>query len=180
MKKLFVMLLVLLCAGAKAQINTISLQASGLTCSLCSKAVKSALEAVPFVDKVGVDIKNQQYNLTLKEGNPVDLDALNKAVQNAGFSVASMKVSALVHQSKAEKDEHLKIGGENFHLLNAAGQSLDGSVTFSVVDKGFVSAKEFKKYAALTKMSCVQTGQMAGCCASDHAPGKNRIYHVII
>jgi len=181
MKKFFVVLLVLACVSAKAQINKVSLQASGLTCSMCSKAVKNALEAVSFVDKVQVDIKNQQYNLSFKEGSVVDLDALNKAVQDAGFSVASLKASALVHGLKIEKDEHLKIGDESFHFLNAAGQTLDGVVNFSVVDKGFVSAKAFKKYAAMTKMTCVQTGHTAKCCASSpQASVSSRIYHVVI
>ena len=174
------MLLMLAFAGAKAQINKVSLQASGLTCSMCSKAVKNALEGVSFVDKVQVDIKNQQYNLSFKNGSAVDFDALNKAVQDAGFSVASMKASALVHGLKIEKDEHVNIGGETFHFLNAAGQTLDGAINFSVVDKGFVSAKEAKKYAALTKMPCVQTGRMEKCCASPQASANSRIYHVII
>jgi copper chaperone CopZ len=179
MKKLWVMLLLFAFASAKAQINKVSLQASGLTCSMCSKAVKNALESVSFVDKVQVDIKNQQYNLSFKEGSAVDFDALSKAVRDAGFSVASLKASASVHRLKIEKDEHVKIGGENVHFLNAAGQTLDGLVNFSIVDKGFVSAKEFKKYAGLTKMKCVQTGQMEKCCA-EQPSGNARVYHAVI
>ena len=34
-----------------SQVSKVSLQASGLTCSMCSKAVKSALEEVGFVEK---------------------------------------------------------------------------------------------------------------------------------
>ena len=180
MKKLFFVLLVCFSVTAKAQINKASLQASGLTCSMCSKAVKTALEEVPFVEKVQVDIKNQQYNLTFKEGSALDLDALNKAVQDAGFSVASLKVTASVNNAKLEKDEHLVIGGKTFHFLNAANQTVDGTVTFSVVDNGFVPAKVFKKYAGLTKMACVETGRVAKCCSTGDAPADNRIYHVII
>jgi len=180
MKKIFFLLLVCFGFTANAQISKASLQASGLTCSMCSKAVKTALEEVGFVEKVQVDIKNQQYNLTFKENNTVDLDALSKAVQDAGFSVASLKVTASVNNTKLGKDEHLVIGGQTFHFLNAANQTVDGPVTFSVVDKGFVSAKEFKKYVGMTKMACVQTGRMAKCCSAEVASENNRIYHVII
>lgn len=166
--------------GAAAQIKSASLQASGLTCSLCSKAVKNALEAVPFVSTVQVDIKNQQYNLSFKEGSAVDFDALNKAVQNAGFSVASLKAVAAVPRQNLQKDEHVVLGGQTFHFLNAAGQTLDGDVTFMVVDKGFVPAATFKKYAALTRMTCVQTGRTANCCASNDATVGSRIYHAVI
>ena len=165
---------------AQAQVSKVSLQASGLTCSMCSKAVKTALEEVSFVDKVQVDIKNQQYNLTFKKDEQPDFDALNKAVQDAGFSVAALKVTASVSNTKLGKDEHLKIGDQYFHFLNASNQTVDGTISFSIVDKGFVTAKEFKKYAGMTKMACVQTGRMAKCCSSDDAPAESRIYHVVI
>src|SRR5687767_13614377 len=110
MKRIIIVLLVILSSNAQAQVSRVSLQASGLTCSMCSKAVKNALEEVVFVDKVQVDIKNQQYNLTFKQDSIVDFDALSKAVQDAGFSVAALKVTANVNESKLAKDEHLKIG----------------------------------------------------------------------
>jgi copper chaperone CopZ len=181
MKKILFGWLMVMGLGAQAQFSKASLQASGLTCSMCSKAVKNALEKVSFIDKVQVDIKNQQYNLTFKEGTPVQFDALGKAVEDAGFSVASLKVTALVNNLLVQKDDHIAIGGHNFHFLNAKGQPLNGDVTFSLVDKSFVSAKAFKKYASLTKMECVQTGRMAKCCAKETAPAEaERIYHAII
>jgi copper chaperone CopZ len=179
--KIFLMALLMgLGISSQAQINKASLQASGLTCSMCSKAVKTALEEVSFVDKVQVDIKNQQYNLSFKQGDKIDFDALNKAVEDAGFSVAALKVTANVNAAKLEKDEHLKIGDHTFHFLNAANQAVSGQVTFSLVDKGFVSAKEHKKYAGMSKMACVKTGRMAKCCTTGDAAEEARIYHVVI
>jgi copper chaperone CopZ len=180
MKKFLFGLLLMMGVAANAQFSKASLQASGLTCSMCSKAVKNALEKVTFIDKVQVDIKNQQYNLTFKEAGKVDIDALSKAVEDAGFSVASLKVTAAVNNLQVQKDDHVEIGGHNFHFLNSNGKQLNGDVTFSVVDKSFVSAKEFKKYSSMTKMACVQTGRMANCCAKEGTPDAARIYHVII
>ena len=181
MKKIFFFLLVTalgLCANA--QVTKASLQASGLTCSMCSKAVKEALEKVSFVEKIQVDIKNQQYNMTFKSATEVDLDALSKAVEDAGFSVASLKVTANVDEISVKKDEHVKIGNHYFHFLNAKDQKLKGTASFSVVDKQFVSAKEFKKYSALTQMQCVKTGKAEGCCSSADTQQGVRVYHVII
>ena len=181
MKSLITMLLVLFVGfTSSSQVTKVSLQASGLTCSMCSKAVKSALEAVSFVDKVQVDIKSQQYNITFKNGSAVDIDALAKAVEDAGFSVARLKVTADVPNVAVAKDEHIKIGDQYFHFLNAKGQSLNGSTTFTIVDKAFVPAKEFKKYSTASKMECVQTGRAAACCTSDGAAEQARIYHAII
>ncbi|TCJ17577.1 copper chaperone [Flaviaesturariibacter flavus] len=180
MKSIYAMLIALLLGGGvSAQVTRVSLQASGLTCSMCSKAVKNALEKVSFVDKVQVDIKNQQYNLTFKEGSTPDFDALAGAVEGAGFSVAALKVTAdLPAAATLAKDEHLQIGGQTFHFLNAANQSVSGSVTFSLVDKNFVAAKEYKKWSALSKMACVKTGRMASCCTKGGAEA--RIFHAII
>ena len=166
--------------SSNAQIKKAALQASGLTCSMCSKAVKEALEEVSFVEKVMVDIKKQQYNLTFKPDADVDPDALTKAVQDAGFSVASLKVTATVDAIKLAKDQHIKIGNKFFHFLNGTGKELSGDVSFNVVDKGFVSDKEFKKHASLSKMQCVQTGRMAKCCTAADVPDQSRVFHVII
>src|SRR6059058_3163365 len=80
--------------NAHAQVEKVSLQASGLTCSMCSKAVYNALAKVPFVNKVDVDIKDQRYDISFKDGATVDFDALSKAVSDAGFSVAKFTVTA--------------------------------------------------------------------------------------
>jgi len=181
MKHLFAFILIAIGFTANAQITKASLQASGLTCSMCSKAVKEALEGVTFVEKVQVDIKNQQYNLTFKQDASVDPDLLNKAVEDAGFSVASLKVTANVASPvKLAKDQHVKIGNQVFHFLNAKGQEVSGVVSFNVVDKGFVSEKEAKKHAALSKMKCVQTGKTASCCSTEEIPAESRVFHVII
>lgn len=180
MKKLLIAILMVWGFSAQAQFSKASLQASGLTCSMCSKAVKVALEKVPFVEKVQVDIKNQQYNLTFKSSETVDFDVLGKAVEDAGFSVASLKITAAVNNLQVKKDDHVQIGGRTFHFLSANGQALNGEVTFTLVDRSFVSAKDFKKYASMTKMECVQTGRMAKCCSSEGSQDATRIFHVII
>jgi copper chaperone CopZ len=181
MKKLvIVFVLVLAAIGSKAQFTKASLQASGLTCSMCSKAVKVALEKVPFVQEVKVNIKKQEYTLTFKENSDADFDALKKAVEDAGFSVASLKVTGSFSSVNVEKDKHLQLDGKNFHFLNAASKVLNGELTFTIVDKDFVSAKDYKKYSATTKMECIKTGKAGNCCVKDGIHTEERVYHVII
>jgi copper chaperone CopZ len=181
MKKIF--LLILLIAGwliTDAQFTKASLKASGLTCSMCSKAVKVALEKVPFVEDVQVDIKSQDYNLTFKEGENVEFDALKEAVEDAGFSVAALKVTGKFNEVELQKDKHVVIGNKNFHFLNTGNQKISGEKTFSIVDKSFVSEKEFKKISNSSKMECVKTGKSGDCCSKDGIGTDARIYHVII
>ena len=65
---------------ARSQVTSVELQASGLTCSMCSKAVLNALKEVPAVEKVQVNIKNQQYQISFRKDASIQLDALSKAV----------------------------------------------------------------------------------------------------
>jgi copper chaperone CopZ len=147
---------------------------------MCSKAVLNALQKVPFVEKVSVDIENQEYQLSFKKDASVDLDALSAAVDDAGFSVAKLTVTAHLDPVTLDKDKHVQIGSSYFHFLNAANQHINGDATFTIVDKQFTSAREYKKFKTLSKMPCVETGRMAKCCTNGTASSQTRVYHAII
>ena len=80
----------LLALPSNAQFTKASLQATGLTCAMCSNAINKALLEVPFVESVKADIKNSAFNMVFKQGEKVEIDALRKAVDDAGFSVGSL------------------------------------------------------------------------------------------
>jgi copper chaperone CopZ len=71
-------------------IKKVSLVASGLTCSMCSKAIFKALTKLDFVDEVKVDIEQSKFVLTFKSGKTVVIDQIKSAVADAGFSVQSL------------------------------------------------------------------------------------------
>src|SRR6187431_1810766 len=105
MKKILMLLLAtIIYTAGFSQFSKVSLQASGLTCSMCSKAVKVALEKVSFVKEVKVNIKKQEYVIAFKEGSNIEFDDLKEAVEDAGFSVASLKVTGNFNDVKIEKD----------------------------------------------------------------------------
>jgi hypothetical protein len=62
------------------------------------------------------------------------------------------------------------VGAAVFHFINVKEQILAGDKTIRLLDKGFVSAKEYKKNSSLTKMACYKTGEENG----------KRIFHVTI
>jgi copper chaperone CopZ len=51
---------------ANAQINKVSIQASGLTCSMCSNAINKALKSIDYVDHVIANIKNSTFEIYFK------------------------------------------------------------------------------------------------------------------
>lgn len=181
MKKLIVFISIVL-AGitANAQFKSATLQAAGLTCAMCTRAINNSLDKLSFVSSVEPDIKNSAFVIKFKEGVDVDFDALKNAVEDAGFSVAKLKVTANFNNVAVENDAHVQLNGKTFHFLNITNQKLNGQKTFVMVDKNFTSDKEFKKISAATKMSCVQTGKAASCCVKDGVAQDARIYHVTI
>jgi len=179
-KSLLLLIAAFIYIGCFSQFSKASLQASGLTCSMCSKAVKVALEKVPFVQEVKVNIKNQEYTIIFKENNNADFDALKKAVEDAGFSVASFKVTGNFSDVSVQKDKHLELDGKNFHFVSNSDKVLNGEQTLTIVDKDFLSAKDFKKFSAATKMECIKTGKAGSCCVKDGMHSEERVYHVII
>ena len=181
MKKiLFLFVASLIYFISDAQFSKATLQASGLTCAMCSKAVKVALEKVSFVSEVKVNIKKQEYTIAFKENSKADFDELKKAVEDAGFSVASLKVTGSFTDVSVEKDKHIQLDGKNFHFVNSNARVLNGEQTFTIVDKDFLSAKEYKKFSAATKLECIKTGKAGECCMKDGIHSEERVYHVII
>ncbi len=168
MKKILIVIAVLVAINSQAQIKNATLQASGLTCAMCSKAVYKALSDVSFVEKVKADIEHSSYDITFKPGNKVDPDALSKAVVNAGFSVSMLQITTNFKDVKVQNDAHVDIADQTFYFVNVTPQTLNGFKTIVLVDKNFVSAKEYKKYSKLTSLPCYESGTMNG----------QRVYHV--
>lgn len=181
MKKLLLILVVSLSVSyLQAQFTKGTLQATGLTCAMCSNAINKALEKVAFVASIKSDIKNSTFFIQFKENMTVNIDALKDAVEDAGFSVGSLKLTGTFNEVKIEKDQHIKYGNENFHFLNVNSQVLQGEQTITLMDKNFVTEKQFKKNSSATKMSCMKTGKAAACCVKDGITAGERVYHVTI
>jgi copper chaperone CopZ len=78
---------------SQAQVTQASLQASGLTCAMCARSVYKNLEALPFIDSINTDLEKSIFKLNFKEGMEMDADQIRKKVEDAGFSVATLKVT---------------------------------------------------------------------------------------
>jgi copper chaperone CopZ len=181
MKKLvFVMTLLGATLFSQAQFSKATLQATGLTCAMCSNAINKALEKVPFIGSVKADIKNSAFAISFKEGAEVNIDALKDAVEDAGFSIGKLELTGNFSELQIEKDKHVKLGNGNFHFINVPDQVLNGEKVVTVVDKNFVTEKQFKKQRSLTKMKCMETGKAEACCVNEGLSAEARVYHVTI
>lgn len=163
-----------------AQFRSANLTAAGLTCAMCTKAINTELEQLSFIQSVKVDIKTSSFNIVFKKDVAPDFDQLKKAVEDAGFSVAKLKIFADFQNIAVKKDAHVSVGGKTFHFLNAPDATLNGEKAFTVVDKDYVTAKEYKKYSTASAAACVKTGKAESCCTKEGIKPESRIYHVVI
>ncbi len=181
MKKIIVLLITaVVVLNTNAQFTKASIQASGLTCAMCTKAIDNALKTLPFIETIKPDIKNSSFNVTFKQGQEADIDAIKKAVEDAGFFVAKFSITGVFSNTEIKNDEHVAISGKEYHFLNVKDQVLNGEKTLVVVDKNFITANAFKKYSAATGMECIKTGRAGGCCEKAGLAAGTRIYHVTI
>lgn len=147
MKKIMFVIVMMISLPSFAQIRSIDLTASGLTCSMCSKAIYKSLVKLPFVSDVQVNIKNSGYLITFKPGQDISPAVIRKAVEDAGFFVAAMKITADIGRTLATDDTRITMQGSTYRFLRQAGQTLQGTTTFTVVDKSYLPVSEQKKYA---------------------------------
>lgn len=180
MKKSIILIVILVASlVSQAQFTKATLQASGLTCSMCNNAINKALKALPFISSVKSDIKNASFDVVFKDGAPADIDAIRAAVEDAGFFVAKLQLTGNFDNVAVKKDEHVVIGDKVFHFLEIDDQVLNGEKTLTLIDKNFLTAKEFKKVSHATKMSCLQSGKVEET-AKDGIAQNTRVYHVTI
>jgi copper chaperone CopZ len=181
MKKIILFLLaVIVMADMQAQFTKATIQASGLTCAMCSRAIDNSLKQLSFIESVKPDIKNSAFNIVFKQGADADIDALKKAVEDAGFFVAKLKITGNFSGVTVKNDALVSIAGKEYHFLNVSDQVLNGEKELTIVDKNFITAAAFKKYSTATSMQCIKTGRAGTCCEKAGIATGTRIYHVTI
>lgn len=170
MKKWLTVVFLIISISVSAQIKSATLQASGLTCAMCSNAINKSLKTLSFVEKVESDIPNSSFQITFKSGTEINFDQIRKKVEDAGFSVAKLKVVAVFTNENIQNEKAITIDGKQFYFVNIKDQVLNGEQTLTIIDKNFIPLKEYKRFALLTKADSFKTGETNG----------TRIYHVTI
>ena len=104
--------------ATKAQVSKVYLQASGLTCSMCSNAINKALRTLDFVDNIDADIRTYTFELSFKPGSRVDFDKIKNKVEDAGFSVAGFVAAIYFDNVQLKNNQPVTIGGNTLLFVN--------------------------------------------------------------
>ena len=126
--------IMLVSANTYAQISKAEIRATGLTCSMCSNAINKQLKTLPEVVNVEIDLNTNTFTVTLKEGNTLSPKVFKEKVEKAGFFIGTLVITA--------KPETIT---KSLYILVDDKKSNASQIQFQVLDKGFVTEKEFKK-----------------------------------
>jgi copper chaperone CopZ len=165
-------LLLSVCNVLSAQITKAELQVAGLTCSMCSKATDKQLRSLDFVEEIDVDLSHASFILHFKKDKQVDLDQIRKKVEAAGFSVALLKPTYLFSNLKVSPGSSFTYGNAVLYFAHVKEQTLNGEYAFQIIDSGFVSAKEGKKY--VKELSSALANTVKGRSET------TQVYHIIL
>jgi copper chaperone CopZ len=147
MKYLTFLLAITISMATEAQVTKVYLQANGLTCSMCSNAINKALKTLDFVDKVEADIKNYTFEISFRQASPVDFDKIRKKVEDAGFSVSGFVATIYFDSIFLKANQPVTIGNHIMLFAGLTDQLLNGAKQVKVLDKGFVSSREYRRKA---------------------------------
>jgi copper chaperone CopZ len=142
MKK--IILLIQICfitIATNAQISKVEIMATGLTCSMCSNAINKQLKTLVEVEKVDIDLNKNLFVVTLKTDNKLTPKTFKDKVEKAGFFVGSMVLFMNFNNQVVEDNKQMG----NYIFIDTKAQTLNGITKVKLLDKGYVTTKEYKK-----------------------------------
>ncbi len=140
LKTVVSLLLILSSFYSNAQITKAEIRATGLTCSMCSNAINKQLKSLPEVVNVETDLNTNTFTVILKEGNTLSPKVFKDKVEKAGFFIGSLIV--LIKSESIKQSDYI--------VVNKAPNS-EAEVQIQILDKGYVTEKEFKKLSKTFK-----------------------------
>jgi copper chaperone CopZ len=142
-KSVLLIVLVTLCSTtSNAQIAKAEIQATGLTCSMCSNAINKQLKSLADVEDVAIDLNTNTFTVTLKDNNSLKPSVFKENVEKAGFFIGSLILTV----------QPETIANKPYVIVNGKAGT-NKVVQIQVLDKGYVTDKEFKKLAKSYKNS---------------------------
>src|SRR5690349_8408686 len=144
MKIIYLVVAMVVTITTQAQIEKVSFQASGLTCSMCSNSIFKALKTLDFVETVDVDLKTYTFDLTFNGKSEVDFDKIRRKVEGAGFSIIDFVATVNFKNVTLHAVDPVVIGNNKVVFVNLK-QEVEGVKRIRILNKGFVSSKEFRR-----------------------------------
>ena len=127
-------LLIVNVTNVNAQIIKAEIKATGLTCSMCSNAINKQLKTINQVINVETDLNTNTFIVTASKDNNLTPNIFKEKVEKAGFFIGSLIIT--VPTIATISNTYINVENESSNA---------DEVQIKILDKGYVTNKEYKK-----------------------------------
>ncbi|MDF2456321.1 MAG: hypothetical protein K0R51_2314 [Cytophagaceae bacterium] len=120
---------------------------------MCSFAVQSELERLPFVEQATLNLNTNVAEVLFKTDQKVNIREVVDAVYKAGFSVGYTEAVFIFDQQTVSDQFIFSYEGFNYQFLKPAQEVLNGKTTLKFLDKKFLRKKAYTFWAPFIKNS---------------------------
>ena len=134
LKIIAALLLIVNVTNVNAQIIKAEIKATGLTCSMCSNAINKQLKTINQVINVETDLNTNTFIVTASKDNNLTPNIFKEKVEKAGFFIGSLIIT--VPTIATISNTYINVENESSNA---------DEVQIKILDKGYVTNKEYKK-----------------------------------
>lgn len=134
LKIIAALLLIVNVTNVNAQIIKAEIKATGLTCSMCSNAINKQLKTINQVVNVETDLNTNTFIVTASKDNNLTPNIFKEKVEKAGFFIGSLIITVPTIVTRS-----------NAYIFVENESSNADEVQIKILDKGYVTSKEYKK-----------------------------------
>ena len=134
LKIIAALLLIVNVTNVNAQIIKAEIKATGLTCSMCSNAINKQLKTINQVVNVETDLNTNTFIVTVSKDNNLTPNIFKEKVEKAGFFIGSLIITVPTIVTRS-----------NAYIFVENESSNADEVQIKILDKGYVTNKEYKK-----------------------------------
>jgi mercuric ion binding protein len=93
MKKMMIVLAMVAASTSSAFAvgKEVNVTVKGMVCGFCAQGIEKKFGAEPAVEKVKVSLKEKRVSLTLKEGQDISDEKIEKNLKDSGFNVEKVE-----------------------------------------------------------------------------------------
>jgi copper chaperone CopZ len=150
--------LLFICATVQAEFRWAEVGVEGLTCSMCARSVELKVRKLDFVEDVQMNLSTTTMRVILKEGTHVNIEAIARAVDDAGFSVGYLNAGYVFDEVEVDDGYCLVTDDLIFSFVRTGSRKLHGETTLKFVGEPFLPRKELAEWKPELKSACEQTG----------------------
>jgi copper chaperone CopZ len=149
-----ILLTIFASAPLRADFTWAEAEIEGLTCSMCAKSVELKVRDLDFVEDVKMDLVATKMRVDFKEHSHVDVRSIADAIDDAGFSVGTLKAAFVFDGLRIEEGKCVELDDKPYSFLKTGSRTLKGETVLKFLGEGYLPKSELAKWKPLLTDNC--------------------------